>query len=71
MASYYLNRDDTQNPYRNHEVHKEGCIYMPASYHREFLGYFNDARFAVAEAKALGYRDADGCATCCPEAHHE
>lgn len=70
MASYYVNKSDLLNPNHNHEVHKEGCIWMPSSYNREYLGEFNSGIPAVAEAKKRGYNDADGCAACCSEAHH-
>ena len=69
MSSYYVNRDDSQNPHKNHEVHKEGCRYMPFS--KIYLGEFSDAVPAVAKARRDYYSDADGCATCCPEAHKE
>ena len=68
MADYYVNRDTTYNPNHNHEVHKTGCYYMPSN--REYLGSFSSGVDAVAAAKKRGYSDADGCKTCCPEAHH-
>lgn len=70
MASYYVNKSDLSNPNNNHEVHKEGCYWMPSSYNCEYLGEYSSGVPAVAEAKRRGYSDADGCKTCCPEAHH-
>ena len=67
MPYYFVNTDDSKNPNNNHEVHKEGCRYMPIS--TISLGYFANAIPAVSEAKKI-YKDADGCAICCPEAHH-
>lgn len=69
MYKYYVNRDDSKNPNNNHEVHKEGCRYMPTS--KIFLGEFVNAVPAVAKAKRDYYKDADGCIHCCPEAHHD
>lgn len=69
MKSYYLNKDTSKNPNNDHEVHAEGCIWMPEASKREYLGYFNDGKGAVQKAKDMGYQKVDGCATCCPEAH--
>lgn len=66
MPDYYVNKDDSYNPNNNHEVHKDGCLWMPAN--RTYLGNFVNAVPAVAKAKQY-YSDADGCARCCPEAH--
>ena len=70
MKQYYMNMDTTQNPNNNHEVHATGCIWMPSEYNRVYIGYYSDGVQAVAEARRKGYYNVDGCATCCPEAHH-
>lgn len=69
MKSYYVNKDDSSNPHQDHEVHCIGCPWMPSPLNRVYLGEFSSAIEAVKAAKAI-YPDADGCAHCCPEAHH-
>jgi hypothetical protein len=69
MDYYYLNKDTSQNPNHDHEVHKQGCIWMPAPLNREYLGYCINGIEAVKRANQMGYYNVDGCATCCPEAH--
>jgi len=64
MANYYLNNN--AQPNGDHEVHKEGCTWMPGN--RTYLGDFASCHGAVAEAKRRQPR-ADGCATCCPDCH--
>lgn len=70
MSIFYLNLDDSNNPGHNHEVHVSSCPFFPSPSHRTCLGAFSSAKDAVQAAKNLGYADADGCAVCCPEAHH-
>lgn len=70
MNNFYLNSDDSNNPGHNHEVHISSCPFFPSPSHRIYLGVFSSAKDAVQAAKNLGYADADGCAACCPEAHH-
>jgi len=69
MRHYYINKDNSGNPNYNNEVHHEGCPWFPLVVNREYLGYFSDGAQAVQKAKQMGYSRADGCATCCPEAH--
>jgi hypothetical protein len=66
MANYYVNYNQTTNPGLHHEVHKEGCQYMPIE--RRLLGNFLSCEPAIREAKKQ-YADADGCRTCCPDCH--
>ncbi len=68
MPKYYVNREDYYNPGHNHEVHVSTCIYC--SQNSIYLGEYDNAKPAVELAKKLYYSDADGCKTCCPEAHH-
>lgn len=65
MAIYYVNDAPRPNQ-KQHEVHKSGCIYMPSS--KTNLGDHADCHSAVRKAKTT-YKDADGCATCCPACH--
>lgn len=69
MKPYYINLDTSTNPNNDHEVHVEGCVWMPSISNRKYLGYFNNGNEAVQKAIQLGYYKVDGCATCCPEAH--
>lgn len=66
MTNYYMN----QNPQASgdHEVHREGCSWMPAPQNRRYLGSYMSCHDAVQDAKAID-PDADGCAHCSPECH--
>lgn len=70
---FFVNKNPWANPHRNHEVHKTGwCVVgnlVPLD-QRKDLGEQPSAMAAVTFAKQY-YADADGCAICCPEAHHE
>lgn len=66
MALYYVNKNQQRNG--DHEVHKEGCSYMPNLENREYLGDYSSCRPAVTEAKKR-YPKANGCAHCSPECH--
>lgn len=68
MPQYYVNREDLFNPRHNHEVHKSTCLFKSSN--SIYLGEYSDAKPALAKAKQT-YSDADGCASCCPEAHKE
>jgi hypothetical protein len=68
MAKYYANSN--AQPTGEHEVHKEGCFYLPAPENRVYLGDFNNCEDAVKEAKKkYGNNAADGCYYCCRECH--
>ena len=64
MPRYYVNNN--QQPNGDHEVHKEGCPWMPSS--KIDLGVFSNCASAVAAAKRH-YTKADGCAHCCAACH--
>lgn len=66
MALYYVNKQ--AQPNGDHEVHENGCQWMPSLENREYLGDFSSCAPAVAEAKKK-YPKADGCATCSPDCH--
>ena len=68
MAHYYVNKNSTGNPNYNHEVHTDGCQWMPAFENRVDLGYHNSCSEALVEARKY-YSNVDGCATCCPSCH--
>lgn len=63
---YYKNKNAQANG--DHEVHEEGCLWMPSEENRLYLGLFEDCRDAVKKAKQID-PSADGCKHCCPKAH--
>lgn len=66
MAKYYVNRN--AQPTGEHEVHKQGCSYMPAPQNCAYLGDFTNCHDAVAEARKR-YSNVDGCYYCCNDCH--
>lgn len=64
MNNYYVNTAPFSG--QNHEVHKEGCTYMPTN--KKHLGLFSSCQGAVTKAKET-YPDADGCYYCCNACH--
>ena len=65
---YYVNNNQTLNPGLHHEVHTEQHTQLLGISSKIYLGYYFNEADAVAKAKQY-YRDADGCAICCPNAH--
>ena len=65
---YYINNNPTLNPGFNHEVHTMEHATQLGIFNLLFFGYFANEIEADAQAKKK-YTDADGCATCCPNAH--
>lgn len=66
MAKYYVNKN--AQPNGDHEVHKEGCSYLPSPLNREFLGDYSNCSDAVARAK-INYSQANGCYYCSSACH--
>jgi len=66
MANYYVNKNAQANG--DHEVHKEGCQFMPIVENRTYLGNFITCRGAVGEAKKT-YATANGCYFCSKDCH--
>lgn len=66
MALYYVNRNAQANG--DHEVHKDGCSFMPDAANKIFLGNFLNCRDAVREAKKH-YSQSNGCYYCALECH--
>ena len=62
--NYYVNNNAQSNG--DHEVHSEGCVYMP--HDKRFLGNYTNCGEAVAEAKKY-FRQSNGCKYCCPVCH--
>jgi len=66
MAMYYVNKNAQANG--DHEVHKDGCTWMPKPENRRYLGDFASCHGAVKKAKET-YPQSNGCAYCCPACH--
>lgn len=66
MARYYVNKNAQSNG--DHEVHKQGCSFMPDESNREYLGDFPSCHGAVAKAKQH-YPKSNGCFYCSRECH--
>lgn len=64
MANYYVN--NRSQPNGDHEVHKEGCNYMPSD--KKYLGSHMNCRDAVKEAKKT-YPKSNGCYWCSRDCH--
>jgi hypothetical protein len=64
MKKYYVNNN--AQPNGDHEVHQEGCIWMPQN--RTYLGEFSNCKPAVEAAKKY-HRQVNGCRTCSNECH--
>ncbi|WP_127139396.1 hypothetical protein [Flagellimonas oceanensis] len=66
MKRYYVNKRAQANG--DHEVHKEGCTWLPSVENRIYLGSFTNCKDAVKEAKKH-YRQVNGCYYCSNECH--
>ena len=66
MPKYYVRTVAQANG--DHEVHKEGCSYIPAVENRKYLGEFVTCRSAVTEAKKT-YSQSNGCYYCSNDCH--
>ncbi|WP_299836500.1 hypothetical protein [uncultured Tenacibaculum sp.] len=66
MARYYVNKNAQSNG--DHEVHKQGCYWLPLIENRIYLGEFNTCKAAIREAKKY-YNRVNGCFHCSNECH--
>ena len=66
MSKYYVNDNAQSNG--DHEVHVQGCSYMPKVENRTYLGDFSSCQPAVRKAKEL-YSKSNGCYFCCKPCH--
>ena len=64
MKKYYVNNN--AQPNGDHEVHHEGCIWLPQN--KTHLGEFSNCKPAVEAAKKY-HRQVNGCKTCSNECH--
>jgi len=66
MARYYVNKNAQANG--DHEVHREGCSYLPLETNRIYLGQFDSCSGAVREARNH-YTQVNGCYYCSNACH--
>lgn len=66
MMYYVHTKTDKQG---DHEVHKEGCQWLPDVNNRTYLGDYSNCKDAVSKARNLGYSPTNGCVHCCPSCH--
>jgi hypothetical protein len=66
MDKYYVNKNAQTTG--EHEVHKEGCEWMPLAENRIYLGEFYSCSSALRKAREY-YDNVDGCYYCCKECH--
>lgn len=66
MARYYVNQNAQANG--DHEVHKDGCSFMPDASNRTYLGDFASCAPAVRVAKQH-YPQSNGCFYCSRDCH--
>ena len=66
MARYYVNKNAQANG--DHEVHREGCAWLPEIENRIYLGQFARCGPAVTEARKH-YSQVNGCYYCCRSCH--
>lgn len=66
MKVYYVNK--FPQPNGEHEVHKDGCSFLPRSEYRLFLGIHSNCADAMIESKKH-YAKSNGCFSCSHECH--
>jgi hypothetical protein len=68
MHTYFFNINTDDNG--NHEIHTDGCSYLPAVQNREIIGYYSDCKEALNAAKnRYPSKSFDGCYWCCRNCH--
>ncbi|PMY44711.1 hypothetical protein DMW99_27140 [Pseudomonas chlororaphis] len=66
MYNFYVNTAAQTNG--DHEVHQDGCRFMPTLLNRRHLGVFSSCYGAVQEARKI-YSRANGCYFCALSCH--
>lgn len=66
MPNYYVNKDPQDNG--DHEVHLDGCAWLPSLDNRLYLGEYLSCHDAVETAQAL-YAQVNGCCHCSNDCH--
>ena len=69
ISRYYINKSAQKSG--EHEIHKEGCSFIPDSQNREYLGNYMNCSLAIKKAKEVGYKNVDGCYYCSKECHNK
>jgi hypothetical protein len=64
--TYYVNKNEQRNG--DHEVHADGCSWMPNPENKQNLGEFSNCQDAVKEAKKT-FPQSNGCKYCCTACH--
>ena len=67
MAKYWVNNNAQSNG--DHEVHREGCRYLPLIANKSYLGDYNHCSLAVKKSKEDHHKQSNGCFHCSPECH--
>ena len=63
---YYVNKNAQSNG--DHEVHRDGCSWLPDVLNRIYLGLFSNCHPAVREARKH-YTQVNGCYFCSKPCH--
>ncbi len=66
MPNYYVNKNAQSNG--DHEVHRDGCSYLPDPTNRIFLGEVHTCQLAVEESRKY-YQQVNGCFYCSYACH--
>jgi hypothetical protein len=66
MAKYYVNNREQANG--DHEVHREGCYYLPLIVSKTDLGEHYTCESAVRKAIEI-FKQSNGCRTCSNDCH--
>jgi hypothetical protein len=66
MARHYVNDNAQSNG--DHEVHKDGCAWMPQPQNRTYLGDFANCHAAVVAARRY-HSQVNGCYYCARPCH--
>ena len=67
MANHYYVNDNAQSN-GDHEVHRDGCSFLPSVLNRTYLGLFETCYPAVREARKH-YNQVNGCYFCSQDCH--
>lgn len=66
MRNYYVNNKAQANG--DHEVHRDGCTFLPGEIDRIYLGLFTNCHDAVRQARRH-FAAVNGCAVCSAPCH--
>ncbi|SFK59058.1 hypothetical protein SAMN04487936_12021 [Halobacillus dabanensis] len=66
MAQYFVNQN--QQVEGQHEIHVEGCEFLPFEKNLLELGGHTDCSSAIGVARST-FEEVNGCKHCCPDCH--